>query len=141
MGNDLQTQLVSTKLIVHELEPMGAFYCEAWGFEVWSTLTPTRIVEAEIDGEKIDEILLGQAGQGGAGLILMKYVDRAPPPNGEVALVFMTDDIEALFARVEAAGGSILVPPDQSDVTPFKAGFAKDPEGHLIEVIERPASA
>lgn len=124
------TTLTSTKLIVHDLDKLAAFYCEAYGFE------QTGRLQAEIAGEPIDEIFLGKDGEAYSGLILMKFVERPAPSNGEVALVFTTDDIDALFDRVRAAGGGIHVAPYQSDVTPYKAGFTTDPEGHLIENVE-----
>jgi catechol 2,3-dioxygenase-like lactoylglutathione lyase family enzyme len=127
------TTLTTTKLVVHDLEKTSAFYCGAYGF------VERARVQAEIDGEPIDEILLGLPDEQSVPLILMKYVDRSAPPIGEVALVFMTGDIEALFERVRRHGGEIRVAPYQSDVTPFRAGFTVDPEGHLIENIERPA--
>jgi len=127
------TTLATTKLVVHDLEKLAAFYCGAYGF------VERGRIQAEIDGEPIDEILLGRPDEEGVPLILMKYVDRPPPPIGEIALVFMTADIEALFGRVRAHGGRIRVAPYRSDVTPFRAGFATDPEGHLIENIERTA--
>jgi len=123
----------STKLIVHELEKMAQFYCDAYGFE------QTGRIQADIDGEPIDEIFLGKEGGAGNSLILMKYVERPAPQNGEVCLVFTTDDIDALVERVAAAGGQIDVAPYQSDVTPYKAGFTTDPEGHRIENVEIPA--
>ena len=134
-GDAQATTLVTTKLVVHDLDKLSAFYCEAYGF------APRGRVQAAIDGEAIDEILLGRPGQQGVPLILMKYVDRPAPPTGEVALVFMTDDIEALFERVRACGGRIQVAPQRGGAMPFKAGFTTDPEGHLIENIERPRDA
>jgi predicted enzyme related to lactoylglutathione lyase len=127
------TTLVTTKLVVHDLEKTSAFYQQAYGF-----LERGR-VQAAIDGEPIDEILLGLPDADGVPLILMKYVERSAPPIGEVALVFMADDLDALFGRVRAAGGRVRVAPYRSETTPFRAGFTTDPEGHLIENIERPA--
>ena len=124
------TTMVSTKLVVHELDETAAFYCEAYGFE------QTGRIQAEIAGEPIDEIFLGRPGQAGPGLILMKYVDRPAPTNGEVLLVFTTEDIDALVGNVRAAGGGVYVEPFQSDVTPYRAAFTTDPEGHMIENVE-----
>ena len=131
-GREMSSTLLTTKLIVHDLEMTAAFYCDAYGFE------RTGRIQAEIAGEPIDEILLGRPGGPGSGLILMKYVDRPAPRNGEVVLVFSTDDLEALFARVRGAGGGIYVEPYQSETTDFKVGFSTDPEGHLIENLEIP---
>ena len=133
MSDAQGTRLGPTKLIVHELEKTAAFYCQAYGFEQKGR------IQAEIKGEPIDEIFLGR-GESAADLILMKFVDRAPPQNGEVVLVFTTDDVDALAERVRAAGGGIYVAPYQSDATPYRAAFTTDPEGHLIENVEIPAS-
>ena len=120
---------------MHDLEKTSAFYCGAYGF-----IERARACRPRSTGEPIDEILLGLPDEQSVPLILMKYVDRSAPPIGEVALVFMTGDIEALFERsARAHGGEIRVAPYQSDVTPLRAGFTVDPEGHLIENIERPA--
>lgn len=127
------TRMTTTKLVVHDLEKTAAFYCGAYGF-----VEQTRI-QAEIDGEPIDEILLAVPGVPGVPLILMKFVEREAPPLGEVALVFMSDDLDALFERVVEHGGSVRVAPYQSDTTPFRAGFSADPEGHLIENIQAPS--
>ena len=130
MSSAPATTMASTKLVVHELDKTAAFYCEAYGFE------QTGRMQAEIAGEPIDEIFLGKEGQAGPGLILMKYVDRPAPANGEVLLVFTTEDIDALVGNVRAAGGGVYVEPFQSDVTPYRAAFTTDPEGHLIENVE-----
>jgi len=134
MGDEApeETRLVTTKLVVDDLVGVSDFYCRAYGF------VERARIQAEIDGEAIDEILLGRDGEEGIPLILMKYVDRPAPPLGELALVFMTGDIDALFERVRLCGGEVRVPPHRSGATPSKAGFTADPEGHLIENIERP---
>ena len=130
MSDAPRSTFAATKLIVHDLEGMARFYCEAYGFE------QTGRIQADIDGEPIDEIFLGAEGEAGGSLILMKYVERPAPPDGAVCLVFTTDDVNALAARVETAGGRIDVAPYQSEVTPYRAGFTTDPEGNRIENVE-----
>lgn len=127
--------MVSTKLVVHELERSAAFYCEAYGFEERGR------VQAEIDGEPIDEILLGRDGDPGVPLMLVKYVERSAPPQGEALLVFSTDDLDALCDRVRAAGGRVVVEPYQSTTVPVRAAFTTDPEGHWIENVQVPGGA
>jgi predicted enzyme related to lactoylglutathione lyase len=130
----MTAQLISTKLVVEDLESTKRFYCEAYGF------SERGRVQAEMLGEPIDEYLLGQGDDPGVPLMLMKYLDRGRPPVGEeVALVFMTDDLDSLFERVRAHGGRVLKEPFQSDQVPMRAGFTADPEGHIIENIEAPA--
>ena len=127
MSDAPRTTFAATKLIVHDLEGMARFYCAAYGFE------QTGRIQADIDGEPVDEIFLGAEGDGAGSLILMKYVERPAPPNGAVCLVFTTDDVDAVADRVAAAGGQIDVAPYQSTATPYRAGFTTDPEGNRIE--------
>ena len=125
------TRLISTKLIVEDLEATKDFYCGAYGF------VECGRIQAEMLDEPIDEILLGQEDAPGVPLMLMRYVERGRPPIGEeVALVFSTDDLEALFERVRSHGGRVLVEPFESEHAPTRAGFTADPEGHVIENIE-----
>jgi len=132
----MTARLTSTKLVVGDLESTKTFYCEAYGF------SERGRVQAEMLGEPIDEYLLGREGDPGVPLILMKYLERGQPPLGqEVALVFMADDLDALFERVRAHGGRVLVEPFQSEHAPMRAGFTTDPEGHVIENIETPQAS
>ena len=130
------TRLTSSKLIVEDLEATKGFYCGAYGF------VERGRIQAEMLDEPIDEYLLGPPDEPGVPLMLMCYVERGRPPIGEeVALVFATDDLDALFARVRAHGGRVLVEPFQSEHAPMRAGFTADPEGHVIENIEMPSSS
>ena len=121
-----------TKLVVDDLEKMAAFYGE-----VYELQQITRVNDA-IGDEQIDEIILGTAGAPSPGaLILLKYVDRPRPRNGEVILGFTTNDLPALLDRVRAAGGGV-----HADIRDFpdmkiRVAFATDPEGHLIELVEQ----
>ena len=133
MSGAERTAFATTKLIVHELEKSAEFYCEAYGFVQAGRL------QAAIAGEPIDEIFLGREGAtpgAPGGLILMRYIERPAPANGEVILVFTTDDLDALCDRVRAAGGTVPVEPYQSEATPYRAAFTTDPEGHWIENVE-----
>lgn len=124
-------RLISTKLVVDDLEAIKDFYCKAYG------MAERGRVQAEMLGEPIDEYLLGHGEDPGVPLMIMKYADRAKPPVGEeVALVFITDDLDALFERVVAHGGEVLKAPFKSEHAPMRAGFTADPEGHVIENIE-----
>ena len=70
-------------------------------------------------------------------LILLTWLDRDAPPQGEVILGFTTSDIDELFTRVQAAGGSVReAPRDPSVGGPMLVGFVTDPEGHLAEVVQ-----
>jgi predicted enzyme related to lactoylglutathione lyase len=119
-----------TKLVVADLDAMAAYYREVFGLE------EIRRVKAAIGTEAIDEIMLGVDGAH-AGVILLTWLDRPAPPLGEVIVGFATTDIAALFARSEAAGGTVVEAPRMSVEAGMVVGFLADPEGHLVEVIER----
>ena len=98
-------------------------------------------MHAEITGRPIDEIIFTAMGSGGATLVLLHYADQATPSHAEVILGFITDDIDALFARVLAAGGAVAQAVETQPQHGVKVGFVTDPEGHLIEVVEMLATA
>jgi uncharacterized glyoxalase superfamily protein PhnB len=109
---------------------MARFYADVYGF------TELQRVKAEIGGEPIDEIMLARDGDH-AGLVLLQWVGRPAPANGEVILGFTTLDIEALFARAQAAGATVVDAPDVSpEAGGLLVGFLTDPEGHLTEVVQ-----
>ena len=122
--------LAFTKLIVDDVDKMAAFYSEVYG------LKPIDRIQSEIGGDRIDEIILGANGQNTGGIVLLKFVDKKPPASGEVILGFITDRIDVLFERILAAGGGIYSQIKADAGRPYKVGFATDPEGHLIEIVE-----
>ena len=120
-----------TKLVVDDLEGMARFYEDVYG------LTELQRVQAEIGGEPIDEIILGSDG-GYGGLILLRFVDRPAPANGEVIVGFTTADIAALFERARAAGATeVDAPKVMAEAGGLMVGFLTDPEGHLTEVVQQ----
>jgi predicted enzyme related to lactoylglutathione lyase len=121
-----------TKLVVDDLEKMAAFYAQVYELQQISRM------QDSIGDDAIDEIILGSAGALTPGaLILLKYLSRPRPQSGEVILGFTTRDLPALLDRVRAAGGGV-----HSDIRAYpdmnvRVAFATDPEGHLIEIVER----
>jgi catechol 2,3-dioxygenase-like lactoylglutathione lyase family enzyme len=121
-----------TKLVVDDLEAMTRYYGAVYG------LSELMRFKAEIDGSPIDEIVLGVDGAS-TGLILLTFLDRAAPPNGEVIVGFTTDDVHALFERGIAAGGTVRGEIHDPGVQGAAlVGFLADPEGHLAEVVQTP---
>jgi lactoylglutathione lyase len=120
-----------TKLVVRNLEQMAAFYAEVYG------LKEVARVQEEIAGEAIDEIMLAAGQEMAPGsLVLLHFVDKPPPRNGEVILGFTTDDLPALLERVCAAGGSLHAPVREMPALSLRVAFATDPEGHLAELVQ-----
>jgi predicted enzyme related to lactoylglutathione lyase len=126
------TSFSFTKLIVHDLEKMAAFYRDVYGLHAVN-----RVRGESIGGEEIDEIMVSADPQAQYGsLVLLKYVARAPSPNGEVILGFTTSDLPALCERVRAAGGGITAPIKELPHIGVRVAFATDPEGHLAELVQ-----
>src|SRR5688572_21490584 len=78
-----------TKLIVHDLEKMAAFYRDVYGLHAVQ-----RVRGESIGGEEIDEIMVSKdPGARFGSLVLLKYLGRGPSPCGELILGFTTDDL------------------------------------------------
>jgi len=121
-----------TKLVVHDVEKLAAFYRDVYGLHAVN-----RVRSESIGGEEIDEIMLSPDPQAPFGsFVVLKYLGRAPSPTGEVILGFTTDDLPALLDRVCAAGGSVTAPPKDLPHLGVRVAFATDPEGHLAELVE-----
>jgi predicted enzyme related to lactoylglutathione lyase len=120
-----------TKLIVHDLERMAAFYREAYGLYAVSRF------RASIGDEEIDEIMLSADPSAAYGsLVLLAFPGRGPSPSGELILGFTCDDLAALLERVCAGGGRMHAPIKEMPELNLRVAFALDPEGHLAELVQ-----
>ncbi len=121
-----------TKLVVHDLEKLSAFYREAYGLHAVKRVRGERIGE-----EEIDEIMLAADPEAPFGtFVLLKYLGRAPSPTGELLLGFVTDDLPALLDRVRAKGGGVHAPIREMPALGLRVAFATDPEGHVAELVQ-----
>jgi predicted enzyme related to lactoylglutathione lyase len=121
-----------SKLIVHDLEKMAAFYRDAYGLHAVN-----RVRGQSIGGEEIDEIMVSPDPNARFGsLVLLKYLGRGPSPSGELILGFTTDDLPGLLERVSAAGGGVYAPIKEIPEMKLRVAFATDPEGHLAELVQ-----
>ena len=121
-----------TKLIVHDLERMAAFYREAYDFHV------VQRVRERIGDERIEELMLSlDPGAPFGTLVLLKFVDRpARRAGGDVILGFTTDDLTMQLDRICAAGGLVHAEPREMPELHLRVAFATDPEGHLTELVQ-----
>lgn len=53
-------------------------------------------------------------------------------------LCLRVDDVDVLYDRVIAAGAAPIQPPGASPVSGVRMAFVADPEGNLIEMLDRP---
>lgn len=120
-----------TKLIVHDLGKMAAFYREVYG------LHAVNRVRESIGREEIEEIMMSADPSAAWGsLVLLEYADRGASPNGEVILGFTTGDLPGLLERLVDAGGGVTAPIREMPALKIRVAFATDPEGHLAELVQ-----
>src|SRR5512139_3122415 len=129
-GTTCDAQYGFSKIFVHNLDAMAAFYEEVFG------LVPFNRHQDEMLGRKIDEITYQASYPGGSALTLITYLDSTGPIVGESVQGFTTNDIEALVERAVAAGGSIPEPIRHIESFGIKVVFVLDPEGHVNEVVQ-----
>jgi predicted enzyme related to lactoylglutathione lyase len=121
-----------TKLVVRDLDRMGDFYGRLLG------TNDAQRLQAKIDGDVIDEIIIGIDGQ--PGLILMSGLAGSEPNATGVVLGFTTTGIAELFERAQASGGKVRrAPRAVAEAGGLLVGLLDDPEGHTLEVVEVPS--
>jgi len=129
-GATRDAQYGFSKVFVHDLDAMAAFYQEVFGLVVFNRH------EDEMLGRKIDEITYQATQPGGGALTLIRYLDATGPVVGESVQGFTTTEIEALVRRATAAGGTIPEPIRRIDEFELRVVFVLDPEGHVNEVVQ-----
>ena len=122
-----------TKLVVDDLDAMADYYCSVFGLH--------RGLREQYDdgvgGEPIDEMALVAApGDRFGSLSLLQFMNRPAPKGDEVILGFTTPDLTAILERIQGAGGSLVGKVKEIPHHDIRAVFARDPEGHLIEIVE-----
>jgi len=129
-GATRDAQYGFSKIFVHDLDAMAAFYQEVFG------LIPFGRHQDAMFGRKIDEITYQATYPGGSSLTLIKYLDSTGPSLGESVQGFTTTDIQALVRRAQAMGGRIPDPIRRIDAFKLQVVFVLDPEGHVNEVVQ-----
>ena len=119
-----------SKVFVHDLDAMAAFYEDVFG------LVPFNRHQDVMLGRKIDEITYQATAPGAGALTLIQYLDSTRPEVGESVQGFTTTNIEALVKRAEAAGGRIPEPIRRIEEFQIHVAFVLDPEGHINEVVQ-----
>ncbi|ARS26120.1 VOC family protein [Sphingomonas sp. KC8] len=129
-GATRDAQYGFSKIFVHDLDTMAAFYEDVFG------LVPFNRHQDVMFGRAIDEITYQSTYPGGSALTLIKYLDSTGPTVGESVQGFTTTDIAALVRRAEAGGGSIPEAIRRIDEFGLSVVFVLDPEGHVNEVVQ-----
>lgn len=117
-----------TKLIVSDLDAAVRFYSQGLAMKQVGTLAMQDKKEA----------LLKFDGNGEPTLMLIEYHGGGPITVGSAygQLVFMTTDVDGVFARMKAAGFNVTQAPQISPNQSTKVLQALDPDGHPVEVVQ-----
>ncbi|WP_375387069.1 VOC family protein [uncultured Amnibacterium sp.] len=126
-------------LSVGDLDAQLAWYAAAFGWRVAApfAIPPLGLRGAFVvseDGQAIE--LLERQGSGG-GL-------RAPDPQAALLtrglghVCVRVDDTDAWHARLLAAGAEERLPPGDAPEPGVRFSFVADPEGNLVELLDRP---
>jgi glyoxylase I family protein len=132
------TGLDHTGLNVGDLEAAGEFYARAFGFEAELRFElPDGIRGAMLrlpDGGRLE--LFERPGSAPGPAPASPIAALATRGYGHFAL--RAPDIDVLFARALEAGASERVSPRPSPQPGVRFAFVADPEGNLVELVERP---
>jgi predicted enzyme related to lactoylglutathione lyase len=119
-----------------DVAALAKFYESAYGMQEVNRLSvPGGNVEIMLNfGDSVDAAKANQAAQ----IVIMHRADALKDPVPH--LILNVTDMAATAAAVKAAGGSMAGAPRPFGKTGITIGFAIDPAGNRIEMIQRPAS-
>jgi lactoylglutathione lyase len=128
--DDRRSVLGAVGIGVSDLERSRDFYTRVVGMKELTTFTLPHM----------DEVVVGFPGRSGSALVLMHWTDGSERDlaNLPVKIVCQVPDPAGLAARIRADGLEIVREP-----APVPAlgnavvGFGKDPDGYLIEILQR----
>jgi len=140
-----------TSIVVGDLERSRSFYEKVMGFKVFYD----QVIESEAEGRmlglpgakvRVISLQSGTAVEGMVGLLSVlsakvnpRQTVRQALKTPDVALVFMTDEIVAVYERAKAWGATIQCPPVEYEI-PQRGTCAGltfyDPDGLLIEMTQ-----
>ena len=121
--------LAAAAIDVADLDRSLAFYQSALGFR--------KAAAHETPAFK-EYILLGPT-PNSAGLVIVDKAGDAPVAAGGTRLVFYVPDAAAAVEKLKSAGATGLREPSSGGS--MVIAFGRDPDGYLIELIERKAQA
>lgn len=123
----LDLKLGFFKLVVRDVAANTAFFQKTFGFEVRNRIELPGIVE----------VVMALPGQN-FSLVLYHNTDGRAVTLGDGygPVGFTTVDVDAAYARALANGATALRAP--FDLGPTRLAFVRGPEGHTLELIQRP---
>lgn len=133
MASDSPVQARSTLgavgIGVRNLQRSADFYMRVLGMKPLQTFKLPHM----------DEIVLGLEGSRGSAIVLMHWTDGSERAYGTnaIKLVFYVPDPKAVAQRIRDEGLEVVrEPAPVPTLGNAIVGFAKDPDGHLIELLQ-----
>jgi lactoylglutathione lyase len=129
MSREPRPRFGATGIGVRDLARSVDFYSKVFGMK---KLLKFRLPH-------MNEVVLGFDGAAGGALVLMQYTDGSSHDyaNTGAKLVFYVPDPSALAQRIREAGLPIEREPEPAaEFANAIIGFARDPDGYLIEILE-----
>lgn len=156
---DPRTLVRRTTLIVRDIDASIRFYRDVLGFELWlenrgKVSAGSLPSAAPVGAPSRFAIMKGR--HPWVGMVgLLQYGAAQPPPDlprrlapGDTVLMLETEDLAAIWARMQRAGTVIHKPPVTSEVEGAGGArwratflFAFDPDGHMLEINQRESLA
>ena len=126
-------RLLHTMIRVGDLDKSIAFYTEALGMELFR--------KHDFPGGRFTLAFLGYGDEESSAAIELTYnwdTDAYDLGNGFGHIAIGSDDIHGACERVREYGGEVTREPGPMKHGTTVIAFAKDPDGYVIEFIERP---
>jgi lactoylglutathione lyase len=134
----MRTQFDHVGLSVADLEASREFYSRAFGFspEFEFELKPHPIrglMMRHSSGSRLELFEHSESSPGIQGLV----PNEAPRTRGYGHFALSAPDIGPVFSDALAAGASAIIEPSPSPEPGVRFAFLADPEGNLVELVER----
>jgi catechol 2,3-dioxygenase-like lactoylglutathione lyase family enzyme len=126
-------------VLVHDPDVALAFYRDTLGLEARN----------DVAREDFRWITVGAASQPGVGIVLTNYLNGSPADRDALAALvakgalngvhFHTDDLDASFEKLRAAGAEIVQEPTEQPWGTRDCAV-RDPSGNLVRIDQPPAA-
>ncbi len=129
MSHEPRPRFGATGIGVADLARSVGFYTSVFGMK--------KLMRFKLP--HMNEVVLGFDGAAGGALVLMQYTDGSVHDyaNTGAKLVFYVPDPRALAKRIREAGLPIEREPEPiPEFANAIVGFARDPDGYRIEILE-----
>ena len=135
----MKLTLSTCVVLVHDPDAALAFYRDTLGLEARN----------DVAREDFRWITVGAASQPGVGIVLTNYLNGSPADRDALAALvakgalngvhFNTDDLDASFEKLRAAGAEIVQEPTEQPWGTRDCAV-RDPSGNLVRIDQPPAA-